>query len=129
MYSDAFHISSQSSISYSPYTHPTSFFATLFHPPIQAASKWNGFEGVSSPPQPLGTVSPLFKLHLSPTTKPPFSRSGKASSPLMTLASNREWQIVLGSPIFQLTTYTLHPAKLATTLTERLPVLLTHDLC
>lgn len=114
-YSDAFHVSSHSSISYSPYTHPISFFTTHFHPPIQASSKWNGFQGVSSPPQPLGTVSPLFNLHLSPTTKPPFTRSGKASSLLMTLASNSERQIVLRCPIFQLTTYTLHAAKLATT--------------
>jgi hypothetical protein len=28
-------------------------------PPIEVAGKWNGFQGVSSPPQPLGTPSPI----------------------------------------------------------------------
>lgn len=120
--SDAFEVSTHPSVFYSPHILllPTPL-PTVSTPSFQVAGKWNGFQGVSSPPPPqsLGTVSPslsLFNLHLSPTTKPPFTRSGKASPCLMTLASRREQEIVLGRPIFQLTTYSLHTTKLATTL-------------
>lgn len=117
--SDAFEVSTHPSVFYSPYILPLSTpLPTVSTPPpqIQVAGKWNGFQGVSSPPpQSLGTLSPslsLFNLHLSPRTKPPFTRSEKASPCLMTLASRWEREIVLGRPIFQLTTYSLHTTTL-----------------
>jgi hypothetical protein len=53
---------------------------------------------------PLPSQCTLIHPHLSATTKPPFTKSGKASSCLMTLPSRKQQESVVGCPIFELTT-------------------------